>query len=98
MLGGGVLSLGTVDAPTSGVTISGVGDGAGVAWSPDGGRIAVATGATVSVYDTSGNLLRQFSSEAGAPVSGLLWQGSDLLVIRGGADPGLLRIPAADLP
>lgn len=98
VLGGGVVSLGTVDAPGGGGTIAGVGDGAGVAWSPDGSRIAVATGSTVTVYDASGNQLAAFTSDTGNGLSGPTWQGSDLLVIRGGGDPGLIRIPAADLP
>ena len=58
----------------------------------------MATGSVVSIYDTGGNLLRTFTSDAGASVSGLLWSGGDLLVIRGGGSPGLIAIPAGELP
>ncbi len=97
VLGGGQLALGTVGNPGGGTVIGGVGDGAGVAWSPDGSRIAVASGPVVSIYDTGGNLLRTFTSDAGALLSGLLWSG-DLLVVRGGGQPGVISIPASALP
>ncbi len=98
VLGGGQLALGTVGNPGGGVVIGGVGDGAGVAWSPDGSEVAVASGSVVSIYDTGGNVLRTFTSDAGAPLSGLLWSGGDLLVVRGGGSPGLIAIPAGELP
>ena len=98
VLGGGQLALGTASNPGGGAIIRGVGDGSGVAWSPDGSEVAVASGSVVSIYDTGGNLLREFSSDTGAPLSGLLWSGGDLLVIRGGGEPGLIAIPAGELP
>lgn len=98
VLGGSQLTVGSVGNPGGGAVVGGVGDGAGVTWSPDGSRLAVASGNVLSIYDSSGNLLRTFTSDAGSPLSGLSWTRNELLVVRGGGNPGLISIPADQLP
>lgn len=86
---GGTLILASIQAPGSPI-VQVPYSGADYDFSPDGGRIAVITGATIEIWDTQGNLQTTFANDEGISIGSLSWLNQGLVYVD--VSNGVLRV------
>jgi hypothetical protein len=97
-LSGGTISIASSGSPGSITGTIATSGQAGFDVAPGGQHLAVADGATVAIYDVTGNVVASFSDASGSGYSAILWGTDGLYVTRGGNQPAIIRIAAELLP
>jgi hypothetical protein len=97
---GGQLMIAQTNSPNDvmGSVPYGGGPGAGFTWSPGGDYVAVSDGYSLSIYDTSGNLISVVTSDLGVTIAAPQWLADGIYYVETSPTPSLRLLLLEKIP
>ena len=97
---GGQLAIAPTNSPNEvmGMVPYGGGAGAGFTWSPGGDYVAVSDGFSLSIYDTSGQLISVVTSETGVTIAAPQWLADGIYYVETSPTPSLRLLLVEKIP